>query len=387
MSRAEPKRALILMAHTGGGHRSAAKAIERGLLTIGQGEIEPIVVDLFAVGERNFLDRVVHLYSPIVLHSPRFWSLVYHAADGRRRFNALVDLAEPFVRNRVGRLLTIHSPHVIVSVHPLSNHIITRTVGRLGLRTPVVTVLTDLVDVHAGWASVDSDLCLAPTTIAANSLCEKGVSPEKVLTLGLPIGPRFGAVEEEVEEIRASLGVHPQKFTVLVVGGSEGAGGMFRVVEAIAKSGLDAQLLVVCGRNEALRRRLEQSRLVASGRVFGFVGDMPELMHAADVVATKAGSLSIAEALAARRPVLIFKALPGQEQGNVGLVRQTGVGFVANGADEVVKSLRRLAVNSELRSQLAARSAVVRKPEAALEVARAIARLAGVVEREKVAAR
>ncbi|MBI2864042.1 MAG: glycosyltransferase [Chloroflexi bacterium] len=385
MTHNRPKRALILMSHTGGGHRSVARAIERGLLSIGGGEIEPAVVDLFAIGTRTFLDSLIGLYSPIIVHSPRLWALIYHATNGRRRFDASVALAEPFVHRRIERLLAEHSPQVVVSVHPLANHIVTRLVGRVRPGLPVVTVLTDLIDVHAGWASKGSDLCIAPTTAAAGALEVGGVRPDRILSLGLPIGPRFGVVEEEVSEIRTSLGLSPDRFTALVVGGSEGAGGILRVVDGIRRSGLDVQLLVVCGKNEKLRRRLESGWQPASGGVFGYVENMPEMMHAADVVVTKAGSLSLAEAMAARRPVVIFKALPGQEQGNVDFVRLNEVGFVANGPDRVAEVLWRLSSDACLRHQFATNTALVRKPEAALEAARAIARLAGVVEKEKVA--
>ncbi|MDO8672062.1 MAG: hypothetical protein Q7O66_11620, partial [Dehalococcoidia bacterium] len=278
MIHTQPKRVLILMSMNGGGHRSVAKAIERGLLSISDGDIAPTVVDLFAVGRRSLLDNLVGLYSPIIVNSPGLWAFVYHAANGRRRFETLVKMAEPFLRQRVERLMAEHSPQVIVSVHPLTNHIITRLLGRGDSPVPLVSVLTDLVDVHAGWASRDSALCVAPTAAAAEALEIAGVRAESILALGLPIGPRFGAVEEEVAEVRVSLGLLPHKFTVLVVGGSEGAGGIGRVVESIGRSDLDAQVLVVCGKNERLRRQLDESRYMPDGRVFGFVKNMPELM-------------------------------------------------------------------------------------------------------------
>jgi quercetin dioxygenase-like cupin family protein len=85
------------------------------------------------------------------------------------------------------------------------------------------------------------------------------------------------------------------------------------------------QLVVVCGRNEGLRRRLTRT-LGERARVLGWRDDVAALMRWSDVVVTKGGPTTVAEALSQARPVVIFEVLEDQETGNVALVERTGSG-------------------------------------------------------------
>jgi 1,2-diacylglycerol 3-beta-galactosyltransferase len=117
-------------------------------------------------------------------------------------------------------------------------------------------------------------------------------------------------------------------------------------------------LVVVTGRNAALRSRLEElaPSLPTPMSVLGFRNDIPELMRACDLLVTKAGPGTLAEASVAQVPVVVYDYVPGQERGNLDWVRSNGVGVVALSTQAVLASVSEIVLNGEhltaLRTQL-----------------------------------
>ncbi|MFN2581177.1 MAG: glycosyltransferase, partial [Candidatus Dormibacteria bacterium] len=202
---------------------------------------------------------------------------------------------------------------------------------RLSPRPRVVTVITDLVDVHASWAAGGVDAVVVPSPGGWDRCRRAGIPAGHCYDLGLPVDARFAQPPPDDAAratLRARLGLSQERFTVLVCGGADGSGGIARRARAIAESELDVDLAVICGRNRRARDSLRDLRSDGGRRVVvhGFVDNMAEWMRAADVVATKAGPGTIAEALCCGVPLLLTSYLPGQEHGNVEWVVDTGAG-------------------------------------------------------------
>jgi 1,2-diacylglycerol 3-beta-galactosyltransferase len=154
------------------------------------------------------------------------------------------------------------------------------------------------------------------------------------------------------------------------MGGGEGAGGLSRIVTAADRARLNAQLIVVCGRNRSLRSRLEGRSLSFPAAILGFVDNIHELMHASDVVVTKGGPTSIAEAMAARRPVILTAVTPGQEEGNDQFVERYGIGLAPRSTAGVIDTLRMLSSRPASRERLMRNCERVSRRDAAENVAR-----------------
>ncbi|GAB4503001.1 MAG: hypothetical protein Fur0035_25670 [Anaerolineales bacterium] len=168
---------------------------------------------------------------------------------------------------------------------------------------------------------------------------EYRMPPEKVHVVGQPIAARYCVPTGSKAELRARLGWPQDKFIVLAVGGGEGMGPLAQTSRAIAESGLDLALVVVAGRNERLKQSLEEFSWQIPAFIYGFTREMPDFMRAADVIVTKAGPGTIAEAVTAGLPVILYARLPGQEDGNVTFVRETGTGVWAPTPQRVVAIL------------------------------------------------
>ena len=131
--------------------------------------------------------------------------------------------------------------------------------------------------------------------------------------------------------------------------GGEGGGKLLPTTLALAKAKLPMHLVVVTGRNAGLKTKLEElaPSLPTPMTVLGFRNDVPELMRAADLLVTKAGPGTLAEASVAEVPVVVYDYVPGQERGNLDWVRTNGIGVVALTTAEVVASVTRIVENSE----------------------------------------
>lgn len=261
----------------------------------------------------------------------------------------------------------------IVSVHPLANHLAVRAVRELGEPIPVITVVTDLVSAHAFWFCPDVDLCIVPSQGARALALQAGLPPQKIRVMGLPVGRGFREMRWSKEEAQEALGLQRDLPTVLLVGGGEGMGQVYEMARAVAGAGLPLQLVVVAGRNEGLRRRLEATSWEVPTRVYGFVTHMPELMAAVDLIVTKAGPGTISEALVMGLPILISDFVPGQEEGNVRYVVEGGAGLLADTPEELAAALGELlAPGNQTLARMAVNARRLAKPDAALEIARLV---------------
>ena len=397
---------LFLIADTGAGHRSAANAIHHAMRILAESPAHssshlPLpagsraatmvrrparthdytrwgaqIVDAFMECGRFPLRNGVFLYGPAIKHSPNLYGRFFHVSNTPRRFHAAWRLARPFMYQGIVRLLLETRPDVIVSVHPLVNHITLQVLRDLDVRVPFLTVVTDLVSIHCSWIAPGVTACVVPTETARRMALEGGVPARRVHLLGMPIDPQFAQPPiVSREALRAALGLDPDRPTVLLVGGGEGAIGLESATMALGQSDLNVQMVVVTGRNKELYARLQRARedFRIPARVLGFVDNMPDLMHAADVIVTKAGPGTINEAMACGLPIVLTGAVPGQEEGNVDFVVDNHLGMLARSPDVVVATLREImAPESVLLAELRANVRRLSRPRASFDIARLI---------------
>lgn len=338
------KRALFLISDTGGGHRSAANAITAALDEIKEPFAFEHRVDDVAAHCAFPLTQLGVAYSAALRYAPPVYGALYYATNGRRRYRALVRFCEPLYRERLRDLFLSYRPDVIVSVHPLLNHAALRARADAGMQEiPIVTVITDLGKVHESWLLPDADAVVVPAREVYERALSRGISPNRLRLLGQPIHPQFDDVTGTKEELRERLGLPQDRLVVMLMAGGEGGGKLLPTALALARARLGVHLLVVCGRNEPLREKLEEMapQLPTPMSVLGFTNKIPEYFRAVDLLVTKAGPGSLAEANAAQLPVVVYDYVPGQERGNVEFVRHNGLGAVAlHGSSEVVRAVR-----------------------------------------------
>jgi len=363
-------RILILFSDTGGGHRAAARALTDALKQLDP-TCDVTVADPLISQGPAVVRRLASLYSPMIQRSRAAWGAVYHSSNTKPTFAAIRAVFGPGVRKVIIDLVAMHDPDVVLSVHPLLNHIAHQAILKCGRPRALMTVITDLVDFHRGWTFSRADLVVAPTELARKVALRRRVPADRIKLLGLPVDLRFRPpAPGEKRALRRRYGLDEARFTVLVMGGAAGVGNLIKQVRVLAWEPHQWQVIAVCGRNEKLRSRLARVRFATPTLVLGFVDNMPELMRASDVIVTKAGPGAIAEALATGVPVLVTGFLPGQESPNVDFVVEAGFGAYTPRESDLLDEVRVLAEGGPTWQEMSRKAAEMAHPYASSDIAR-----------------
>jgi len=360
---------LFLFSDTGGGHRSAAEAIIEALqLEYGEA-VTTEMLDFFKGYAPLPINKMPDWY-PDMFKAPHLWGLSFKMSDGRRRARAITTSMWPYVGRAVRSLVKNHPADLIVTVHALATTVILKALGRN--RPPFFIVVTDMVSTHALWFDQRADLILVPTEKARERAIAYEMDPDRVHVVGQPVTLRYCAPAGNKKALRQKLGWEQDKTITLLVGGGEGMGPLGKTARAIATSGLEVALVIVCGRNQRLKAHLESLDWPVPVHIYGFTHELPDFMRAADVLVTKAGPGTIAESLNANLPMILYAKLPGQEDGNVAFVVEEKVGVWAPQPKRVVQALTEWVQKPEVRLQYAENCRRTARPDAARQVALAI---------------
>jgi UDP-N-acetylglucosamine:LPS N-acetylglucosamine transferase len=361
-----PRPIVVISAGIGAGHDGAARELTRRLGLHGFPVVRHDFLQLLPAG----LGRALRgTYAQQLRTAPETWGWLLRAVAGRRMSAGAAALSTGVAADRM--LAAIGpDPAAVVSTYPLASQVLgqLRRAGRLD--APAAAVMTD-PSVHPLCVADGVDVHLAPgRATAAQARMHRGARTVAVSPI---VDPSFRPARArfEVALARRQLGLPADERLAMVVAGSWGVGDVEATARDIAASGT-AVPVVVCGRNEALRRRLNDS---GTAIALGWVDAMPALLRAADVVVHNAGGLSSMEAMASGVPVISYRCLPGHGTANAGVLAQAGLSPWPDSPDALVWELRRAMDGSAIRRQNAALAVSADCPDAATVVAE----LAGVV--------
>lgn len=368
-----PRRFLFLFSDTGGGHRASAQAVKDEMNRLYGSRVTVEMLDLFVeLGQWPF-DRFPGWYPACVGLNGIPWGLGFHLSDRVPLVGAMSRFVWPYVRSSLCGFLLRHPTDVIASFHPIPNSALFLALHHLHWQVPVAIVTLDMVTAHAGWFAPGAELYSVPTDAAKERALRWGLEEDRIIVTGMPTRRGFlAAVDFTKAEARAKLGLAEDKPMVLIVGGGEGMGPVAQVVRAIVRYRPNALLVVITGRNHALYEDLLGITAPMPIHVKGFVSDMEVWMRAADILVTKAGPNTISEASIAGLPMVLYAALPGQEQGNIEYVTKNGAGFWAPLPRQVARAVIQLLEDPLALKAMAARARSLARPIATEQIARSL---------------
>jgi 1,2-diacylglycerol 3-beta-galactosyltransferase len=369
---------LFLFSDTGGGHRRAAEAVMAALAARPPGSYRLVMHDPLLGPSAAWPPRLLaRLYGPAVRRAPWAWGAGWYVSNSRLAMAVLYRTVFAGIARDVAARSSAVDPDVIVSCHPLTGRAAVLAARGQPGPVPVVTLVTDLVRVHASWREPGADAVLVPSAAAAAACRAAGVPAARCVPAGLPVAMRTQA--EPGAAVRPGPDRPAGRFVVLLAGGGEGGGSLARRAAALLRGFPDVHVVVACGRNERLRRRLTARARRAPGRltVLGYVSNFTEWIRCADVVVTKAGPAVISEAACCGIPLLLTSHLPGQERGNAELVLQAGAGRSARGIGGMLAELAAMRADPGGLAAMRAATVSLATPDAAARAAEMIAGLAG----------
>ncbi len=339
---------LIISSDTGGGHRSAAVAISEGVKKFWQGESAVVKIVKAVEDSHHVTEKLVQTYNWVLKNRQHWMKYLYWIINKIRP-----ETREFFMKRCIGfckEAFEKWCPHIVVSVHPLTQHIFARILKELNLseQIPLVTVVTDpCYGFWKGWACDDVSLYLVANEDAQRQLVDYGVSPDKIKISGMPVHPKFHEVsEKDAQTARTAFGLEAEKFTVFVNAGWIGGGNIPQIFREFVRGDLDVQAIFLAGTNDELKREAEELAKTAKFpiKVIGYSDEIEKIMQSANVMVSKLGGLTTFEALACRLPIIADATTPPmpQEAGTVSLIKEKGAGILLEKSSDIVLTIQNL---------------------------------------------
>lgn len=369
-------RVLVLTASYGSGHNVAANSLAAAF---GAAGARARIVDHFRDLVHPAFERATRaLYYWTLRRAPRAWGAAYGLADWMTSDSPLAFGVTRLGSARLARLLADEAPDAVVSVHATPAVTLT-ALARDGVRVPPhTTVVTDFV-AHSQWIAPGIERYCVAAEEVRHEFVARGIPSERIVVTGLPLRPEFEA-PATAAAARTAWDLDLHRPVVLAMAGGHGSlGRLADVTRALVRAPMPIQGLVVAGRDASLAARL---RAIAAGtpvRVLGRVDDVRGLMAAADVLVTKAGGMTLAEAIATGLPLVTYGSLPGQERRNERFASRSGVALSARSRRDLGRTLERALTEPDLLARLRGRMQRMHRPGASGRVVRVV------LEREPIA--
>jgi 1,2-diacylglycerol 3-beta-galactosyltransferase len=373
----QPVRLLFLFADVGGGHRAPAQAVRDALRRMVGHAARVELVDMLADYAPWPYNRGQETYTKTVRFARPFEQIIYHGLNGRRRMRLGASVMWRPMRRATHELLADHPADLVVTFHPTYSYPLT------WLKIPCAFVFTDLITNHALWCAPDAERYIVPTELARTGAINHGVPADRISVTGLPVHPRFLDPLPPREQICQKLGMDCRKPIILLAGGGEGLGRVYDIAYAIGQTDLDAQLVIITGRNQKLREQLEDVEWAMDTKILGFTRDMSDWMAVSSVLITKSGSNTLAEALVRGLPMILFEQVGGQEKRNPQYIEYSGAGAYCHKPAKIVNTLRDWLSNPERLKSLSDNARQIARPQAAFDVAKIVYDLALELQQRK----
>jgi UDP-N-acetylglucosamine:LPS N-acetylglucosamine transferase len=383
---------LIISSDTGGGHRSAAQAITEGLQRFWKGESAAVRTIRAVEDSHHITEKLVHVYNWVLRHKQGWMKYLYWFVNKIRP-----ETREFFHKRCFGYARDVFEkwcPHIVVSVHPLTQHFFAKVLRELNLahQVPLVTVVTDpCYGFWKGWACDDVSLYLVANADARQQLIDYGISDKKIKIAGMPVHPKFHELNEaDAQNARRAFGLDPDKFTVFVNAGWIGGGNVPQIFRELVRGELDVQAIFLAGKNDELRAEAEQMARSAKFpvKVIGYSDEIEKLMQSANVMVSKLGGLTTFEALACRLPIIADATTPPmpQEAGTVRLLETKGAGVLLRKTSDIVPTIRNLVSDNARYLQMKAATEGLTMPNSTERIVREINALWPYIQQEPVRA-
>lgn len=362
------KRIILMYISEVSGHHSATKAIEKAVkITSPDAEI----LNINAFNYTNPLsEKIIHrLYMGVIQKTPRIWSYLYDNPSVVKKLDKIKEAVHRLNAPKLKTLFDQFKPDVIACSQAFPCGMVADFKKTYNIDVPLVGILTDYIP-HAYWVYDKVNYYISPCEEVSNRLMQKGVPKEKIRSYGIPIDPKFNqSIDRRL--VMQGLKLDPELFTVLIMGGGHGIGPIKNIVKLLNKIQRNFQIIVVTGINKQLANCLKsmKDKLNKNMLILGYIDNINELMVVSDIIITKPGGITTAEALAKKLPMLIVRPIPGQEASNTAYLTKKEAAIKVDNLRVLKRAIEDLLQNPDKLSKLSANAEKIAKPDASLNIA------------------
>lgn len=361
----KPKRILILTETRGGkGHIMPARAIEEALHESFPGKHRVSIVNMgdetkFAFEDTlHFLYIYTSKYTPFVLNS-------YKASDNSTFMKSINNAFYKLKKKEILELYKKFQPNLVLSNYPVWEYSFYKVLKKHFPEVPFINLNTDSSYPHYAWLVSNADFNIVSDEDTAKLYVERGKDPKKIKVLGIPVRKAFA----KQSKINKNIKKTPKApYKILYLPTASDASTILSFIKPFSDI-VNYELKVILGRNKTaidyLRKRIDAKNI----KIVGWTDDIAEEFLESDIVITKAGGSTTQESIVTQRPMIINKIVPGQELGNVSLIKQHKLGEVCTKPKDLINTCEKIIKDYKSYQRHMQKIA---KPDAALNIAKFI---------------
>lgn len=368
------KKILILYAKYGGGHLSAATAIQTYLEENYYYTVEVKCVDCVEYYNQFLSDLTTDAYKNLAKNAPKLWKKIYYGSK-KGLLAKISGKANSLMAKKLLSLLKDFSPDIVVSTHPFSSQIISLLKEQQKIDCELATILTDFAP-HDQWL-VGKEFCdyyfVSNNKMRQDLIDNYSVPEGKVFATGVPLSSKFSEKIDD-EKTYSNYKLNSDKKTILFFGGGEFGLGKKRTVlilKSLAKHLDKYQIIAISGRNKKMNTEfLKLSKKLRNEdlHVLKYTKDVPSLMHISSLVVTKPGGLTSSESLASSLPILIINPIPGQEEENAEFLEASGSALWLKKEDNIDEVINNLLNDPHKLEQMKINTTQIAKPNSTMDI-------------------
>jgi len=362
------RRILLLTLRFGSGHLQASRAIAEELKR--QAPAASVrVIDALAVSRLLFRACYEWPYWVMVRHAPALWGSFFERRVSHMTRRTAPEWAFCWGCAEVFKQMARFKPDTILAIEVAACEIATIAKAQGVTTARIINVITDY-EAEPAWIRPEVNAYVVPDTEVGQQLGAWGAAIEQLVAYGIPTSRSF-RLRHDTGKTRMKYGIPTSVPIVLLMGGGMGPTRMGDVASLLCESRQQMQIVAITGHDRRTRKKLERLRVLPPVRlsVLGWTDEVAALMQAADVLVTKPGGLTIAEAALSGVPLVICDAIPGPEQANAARLLKAGAAIVTTGRQNTAVAVLSLLKDPETRRQMSLSIREMQAPTAATNVA------------------
>ncbi len=342
------KKVLILSCGTGGGHNTAAKAIQEELLDMG---IKTDFKEYLEIINQKLKDGVNNLYLKSTNKNGKVFKRVYHLGKiyEKTKLKSPVYFLNSLNKKKLYKYIKENEYAFVITTHLFAAQALTAI--KKEHRIHFLQVATDYVSIPF-WEETNPDYFVIPSKELEADFIEKGIKKQKLLPLGIPVRKQF-RVEYDKQVVKKQLNLDVNKKYILILNGSMGFGNVKEITKKLLESIKEHSLIISCGNNKELNTFLNNeyknnNRII----VLPYTNDLGQYMSACEVVLSKPGGLTTTEIATMRKPLIHIMPIPGCENNNAEFFAERGMSIKCDNIEQVVDNTKKLLKDVDLQNEM-----------------------------------
>ncbi len=342
------KKVLILSCGTGGGHNTAAKAIQEELLAR---NIETDFKEYLEIINPKLKDSINNLYIRSTNKSGRIFKKVYSLGKiyEKTKLKSPVYVLNSLNKQKLYKYIKDNKYNFVITTHLFAAQALTAIKKEHHIH--FMQVATDYVSIPF-WEETNPNYFIIPNKELESDFLEKGIKKQKLVAIGIPVMKQFRE-EYNKEEIKKQLNLDVNKKYILILNGSMGFGNVQEIAKELLENIKDATFIIACGNNKKLLDYLKDeyknnSRIIA----LPYTNNLGKYMASSEIILSKPGGLTTTEVATMRKPLIHIMPIPGCENYNANFFDERKMSIKCDNIEQVVKNTKKLIENQVLQKQM-----------------------------------